>query len=53
MIKRLIKTKTFWTGLAGILGGVGLIVTGNPTEGIGAILVSIQTINLRDALAKK
>jgi hypothetical protein len=51
-MKKLLKTKTLWVALSGIAGGVALIVSGNTAEGVAAIMVAIQSINLRDAIAK-
>lgn len=52
-MKNLLKTKSFWTGIAGVAGGVALIVTGNTAEGVAAIMIAIQSINLRSAISKK
>jgi hypothetical protein len=52
MFSRLIGTKTFWTGLAGVAGGVVLVVNGHTAEGIAAVVGSIQTVFIRDAIAK-
>ena len=53
MFKRLITTKTFWTSIAAIGTGVGLIVGGNVSEGITAVILGVQGIVLRDAITKK
>jgi hypothetical protein len=51
-MKKLLKTKTLWVAIAGIAGGVALIVNGETEKGIAAILVAIQSINIHDAIAK-
>lgn len=50
MAKPLYKTKTFWAGLAGVLTGIGLIVSGETSEGIVAILSGVSAIFLRDGI---
>lgn len=52
MLKRLVKTKTFWTSVAGIFGGVGLVVTGETGSGVTAIIAGLLGITGRDALTK-
>lgn len=46
------KSKTFWTGMAAIVTGVGLIVMGNVPEGIQTIGGGIVAIFIRDAISK-
>lgn len=53
MFSRLVKSKTFWAGLASVATGVGLIINGDMTAGIPAIIIGIQSVLLRDAIAKK
>jgi hypothetical protein len=53
MFTRLIGTKTFWTGVAGIVGGIIAITQKQVETGIGAIFVGLQTIFIRDAIAKQ
>ena len=53
-LKKLKKSKTAWTGLGLILYGVYNLIAGegDKQEGINAIIFGIQTIFLRDAIAK-
>lgn len=46
------KSKTFWGGLVGIVGGVGLIVQGAVAEGTAVIWSGIMAIFVRDAITK-
>lgn len=48
----LVRTKTFYAGLALIVTGVGLLVTGEQAEGIQTIGAGITTIFVRDAITK-
>ena len=50
-MKQLLKTKTFYTGLALIAYGVSRIVSGD-NEGIQDILTGLGLIFLRDAMRK-
>ena len=52
MFGRIWKTKSFWTGIGGVVAGVGLIVAGQVGEGVTTIVISIQKITQRDAIAK-
>lgn len=52
-MKDLLKTKSFWAGLAAVVGGVGLMATGGSwQEGATAIWAGITTMFLRDAITK-
>jgi len=51
--KKLIKTKSFWAGVAGVASGVGLIIAGNVANGVQTIIGGIAVIFLRDAISKK
>jgi len=53
-IKELSKSKTFWTGLAGVIGAVGGYFTGEATAGtaIQIGITSLLAIFLRDGMAK-
>lgn len=51
--KALLKSKTFYTGIAGVLTGIGLIVSGQKAEGIQIAITGFIAIFLRDTLAKK
>lgn len=46
------KTKSFWTGLAMVVTGIGLCAQGNMPEGIQTIAGGLVTIFVRDALSK-
>jgi len=48
----LFKTKTFWSGVASITTGIGLIACGNLPEGVQMIGAGIVAICLRDAVKK-
>ncbi len=45
------KQKTFWAGVVGVLSGVGMIVTGDLTTGIIAVVNGFGLIFLRQAIA--
>ena len=51
-IKNLLKTKTFWAGLASVGAGVGEIVAGSLSNGIQLVLAGISVIFIRDAISK-
>ena len=51
-LKRVVKTKTFWTGLGTLAGGIYLVVGGNPAEGAVMISTGVGMIVGRDAIAK-
>lgn len=53
-MKNLLKTKTFWAGLAGILSAVGGAVTGEVSTGMAVQtgIVSLMGIFLRDGMLK-
>ena len=55
MFKRLIKTKTFWVSLGGILTVVGSMVGDVQTvqAGLLEIMALVLAITFRDALANK
>ena len=52
MFKRLIGTKTFWAGVAGVASGITLIVNGDVGAGITTALTGIGMIFIRDGIAK-
>jgi hypothetical protein len=52
-IKELLKSKSFWLGVAGVAGGIALVVTGEMDQGIAAIGAGLGMIFIRDAIAKK
>ncbi len=47
------KQKTIWTGIAGIVTGIGLVISGDMNTGVQTILIGISTITMRQAIAKK
>jgi hypothetical protein len=49
--KELFKSKSFYTGLASIAAGVGMVVNGDTSNGITTIVVGISTIFIRDSIA--
>jgi hypothetical protein len=51
-MKDLLKTKTFWGGLAAIATGVGLIATGDTPQGVNAIVNGLIAIFVRDGIRK-
>lgn len=48
--KKLIRSKTFYTGLAAILTGIGLYVSGDKTNAIQTILGGLGLIFLRQGI---
>jgi hypothetical protein len=51
-MKDLLKTKTFWGGIAAIATGVGFILTGNVPEGINSVVGGLIAIFIRDGMLK-
>ena len=51
-MKDLLKTKTFWSGVASIVTGVGFILAGEAPQGINAIAIGIIAICVRDGIMK-
>ena len=51
-ISVLVKSKTFWGGIAAIATGIGLIASGQVDQGALAIWAGIQAIFIRDAIGK-
>jgi hypothetical protein len=49
---KILKTKTFWTGVVAIVGGIGMIVQGHTVEGIQTCILGILAITGRDAVCK-
>ena len=47
-----LKSKTFWGGIVGIVGGIGLCVQGAVTEGVAVIWGGLMAIFVRDAITK-
>lgn len=50
--KGTVRSKTFWSGVIGIVAGVGLIAQGMTKEGIEAIVAGVVAIFLRDGIEK-
>ncbi len=48
----MLKTKTFWSGIASIATGAGLIFSGEKSEGIQLIILGVLAITGRDAIRK-
>jgi hypothetical protein len=53
-IKTLVKTKTFWTGVSGLVVAAGGVATGtmDPGTAIQTAIGSLIAIFLRDGVAK-
>lgn len=54
MLSRILKTKSFWAGVALIVAGVGGIVTGSMDQktAMESIIAGLLAIFVRDAIAK-
>lgn len=50
--KALLKSKTFWAGLASIVTGIGMVAQGDMQTGMQTVLTGIMVIFLRDTMAK-
>ena len=50
--KRLIKTKTFWTGLTSIATGAALCAAHDWPQGVPLIIAGLGMIFIRDSVAK-
>lgn len=50
--KNLLKTKTFWVGIATIGFGAYQFIMGDQKQGVDTILIGLAMITGRDALAK-
>jgi len=50
--KRLIRTKTFWTGLTSIASGVALCAANDWPQGVPLIIAGLGMIFIRDSIAK-
>jgi hypothetical protein len=51
-MQNLLKTKTFWGGIAAIATGIALTVGGNVPEGINAIVTGLLAIFMRNGIGK-
>ncbi|MCE5230116.1 hypothetical protein LLG95_11025 [bacterium] len=47
-----LKSRSFWTGAAMIVTGIGLIIGGDVAQGIQTIAGGLVTIFVRDAISK-
>jgi hypothetical protein len=52
MLSRLLKTKTFWTGLAGVASGIALCCTGDIPQGLPLIVTGLGLIFIRDSISQ-
>jgi hypothetical protein len=50
--KRLIKTKTFWTGITSIASGAALCFAHDYAQGVPLIIAGLGMIFIRDSVAK-
>jgi len=50
--KSTLKSKTFWVGIATVVGGIALIANSEMEKGIGSILAGFAMITGRDAISK-
>ncbi len=50
--KSTFKSKTFWVGIATVVGGIALIANSEMEKGIGSILAGLAMITGRDAISK-
>jgi len=51
-MKELLRSKTFWTGVASIATGVGLIIAKNYPEGLQTIIIGLSAIFMRNSINK-
>ena len=51
-LKKMLKSKSFWTGVSAVVGGVFLISQGETEKGVGAIIGGLSVIFVRDAIGK-
>ncbi|MCL5269170.1 MAG: hypothetical protein M1457_01105 [bacterium] len=47
-----LRSRSFWTGLAMMVTGVGMIVAGDVSTGIQTVAGGLVTIFVRDAISK-
>lgn len=52
MIKKLLKSKTFWTGIGTIIAGAVTIANGDKAAGIEMVAAGLAMIFIRDAIRK-
>lgn len=53
MIKTLLKSKAFWTGIASLIAGVVYIINGDTEQGTSMLSIGFTAIFLRNAIEKK
>lgn len=51
-MKELMKSRTFWTGIASVIGGIALIISDNQEAGMALISTGLTGIFLRDSIRK-
>ena len=51
-MKDMIRSKTFWGGIAAVATGVGLVISGNIPEGLNTIASGLLAIFLRDGIRR-
>ncbi len=51
-MKELLRSKSFWTGVASIATGIGLLINKNYPEGIQTIILGLSTIFIREGIRK-
>jgi len=49
----MIKTKSFWTGILTICGGMAMILNGDTTNGFQTIAIGASTVFIRQAIKNK
>lgn len=52
-MKAMLKSKTFWTGVASVIGGAALILSDKHESGLALISTGLSAIFIRDAILKK
>jgi hypothetical protein len=49
----MLKSKSFWTGILTVCGGIAVILNGDSETGFQTIAIGLSTIFLRHAVEKK
>lgn len=52
MLNELLRTKTFWGGIAAVATGVGMTLAGDLPQGVNAIVSGLLAIFVRDGIRK-
>lgn len=52
MLKTLLKSKSFWTGVASIVAGIVYIINGDTDQGANMLSIGFTAIFLRNAIEK-